>query len=155
MPRRPRALPDRVAHLEQLFRNLRTGAGVPGETGATGSPGADGVGKAAYDWTNNATLVRVGFGQRKYADRDGTILYVRAERSAGDGSGAATFDVTKNGVSIFPSATKPTIPASSFLGTERVPDDVDFVKGDYFQIHTETTGNGTGPVVVTIFFQEV
>lgn len=104
-----------------------------------------------YSWQSAPTLA-VGVGKRFAADQDGTISFCRAERSAADGSGTATLDVLLNGVSIFPAAAKPTVAAATFLGPERIPDIVTFVKGDYFQIEIEATGGGTGPLRLTIHF---
>lgn len=105
----------------------------------------------SYTWQSKQALA-VETGSRFYTDRDGTIDYIRAERSSGDGASTATLDVLKNGTSIFPTATKPTVAAGSFLGPERVPDTVAFVKGDYLQVEIEATGGGTGPLRLTIHF---
>lgn len=107
----------------------------------------------SYTWQSARALVP-STGHRLYADRPGSIVYCRAERSAGDGTSTATLDVLKNGSSIFTANAKPSVDAGEFLGPERAPDTTTFVKGDYFEIEIEATGGGTGPLRVTIRFQE-
>lgn len=101
-----------------------------------------------YTW-QSARLLTTGAGLRFYVEWDGEIEFVRADRSSGDGTTTATLDVLKNGVSIFTTATKPTVLASAFLGDETEPDDAAFEKGDYFQVEIEATGGGTGPLRLT------
>lgn len=129
-----------------------TGAtGAAGPQGATGPQGPAGAVNAAYTWQSVPTLA-TGLGQKFAADRDGTIDFVRAERSAEDGSGTATLDLLLNGASVFPTSSKPTVAAAAFLGPERTPDTVAFVKGDVFQVEVEATGGGTGPLRLTVHF---
>lgn len=105
----------------------------------------------AYSWQSPVTLT-VMTGHRLYADRNGTIVFCRAERSSADGTSTATLDVLKNGSSIFTSATKPMVEAATGLGEERIPDEQHFLKGDHFAVEIEATGGGTGPLRMTIKF---
>lgn len=107
----------------------------------------------AYSWQSPVALVPMT-GHKLFADRSGTIDFVRAERSSGDGTTTATFDVLKNGVSIF-SSTFPSVAAGDMLGPEVLARRAAFVKGDYFEVEITDTGGGTGPLRVTIHFDGV
>lgn len=105
----------------------------------------------AYTWQSpKVTPLPTGVFSRFYLEKDGTISFVRAERESGDGTGTATLDLLLNGVSIYPTATKPTVTAGAFLGAETTPDTTAFAKGDYFEVEIEATGGGTGPLRLTI-----
>lgn len=105
----------------------------------------------AYSWQSALNLT-AGLGHRLYADRAGIIQFIRAERSAADGTSTATFDVLHNGTTLFGNNAKPEVAAGQGLGPERQPDTVVFQKGDWFQVEIEDTGGGTGPLRVTIHF---
>lgn len=105
----------------------------------------------AYSWQSAFNLT-TGFGHKLFADRAGTIQFIRAERSSGDGVSTATFDVLLNGTSLFVTNSGPTVLASTALGEEAFPDTKGFDKGDNFQVEILTTGGGTGPLRVTIHF---
>lgn len=107
----------------------------------------------AYSWQSSFTLV-VGVGHSLAADRHGTIRFIRAERSAGDGSTDATFDVFLNGESLFDNGPNPIVPAGEVVGPERIPDQLAFRKEDIFLCEILDTGGGTGPLRVTIHFVE-
>lgn len=107
----------------------------------------------SYSWQSAQTL-STGLGHKLYADRHGSIKFIRAERSAADGTSTAEFDVLKNGTSLFQTNSPPTVPASEGLGDEKHPDHTNFEKGDTFQIEIVNTGGGTGPLRVTIHFIE-
>lgn len=94
-----------------------------------------------------------GIHKRFYADRAGTILWCRGEVVDADGTETTSFDVILNGASIYPVATKPTVAAGSYIGTERVPNTTAFVKGDYFQINVTATGGTSGMLRLNIHFQ--
>ena len=113
--------------------------------------GSDAVGwtLASYYW-HSKIVMPIELSTRFYADRDGTINWCRLERPAGNGGSTAQVDILLNGTSIYPSSTKPDLSASSYIGTERIPDTIVFAKGDYFQVDTISNGGGTGPLKVTI-----
>jgi hypothetical protein len=105
-----------------------------------------------YFWQSE-TPPQTGIHKRSYAERNGTIVEVRPYCSLGDGTVAATFDVLKNGVSIYPSATKPSVSAGQFSNGGFPPDTTSFVDGDYFQINVTNTGNCIGPLRIAIIFK--
>lgn len=107
----------------------------------------------SYSWQSPFTLAE-GTGHKFHADRDGSIKYIRAERSSGDGTSTATFDVRRNGVSLFSARTAPYVDAGDRLGPEAVPKPTNFKKGDNFEVEITGTGGGTGPLRITICFVE-
>lgn len=111
-----------------------------------------GYGLASYYWQSEEPPV-AGTHRRFYTDRDGTIQWVRGEVALGDGTSTANFDLLKNGSSVFPSATKPSVAAGGFMGTERVPDTLSFVKGDYLQAVVNSTGGVSGPLRLLVNFR--
>lgn len=124
----------------------RDGVSVPGMAGEEGESFGMWIAppttfKGAYYWTSKRRMP-VGMGRRIYADRGGRLTGVVAFGTVPPLS-TVTFDVLKNGTSIFPSATKPTLDAGAFVGTERQPDTQVFSKDDYFQIEVEG-GQGGG-----------
>lgn len=116
-----------------------------------------------YSWQSAMNLV-TGFGQKYHADRDGYIVWVRGERSSGDGTGTAQFDVLVNDVSLFQDGVTPfpTVGAGKKLGSEvhfpaigfdlAASNRLAFSKGDAFQVNVLNTGGGTGPLRLTISF---
>lgn len=126
-----------------------TGQGV---TGATGATGATSLVEASYLWQSEIP-VEAGVHKRFYTDRAGTILWCRGEVVDGDGTSTANFDVSLNGATIYPVATKPSVAAAGYIGTERIPNTTAFIKGDYFQITVSSTGDTVGQVRLTIHFQ--
>jgi len=118
-----------------------------------GTTGAGGNGIVTYLWESESPPI-TGIHRRWYADRAGTILSCWAGVALADNTvGAATFDILKNGTTIYTSATKPSVPTSSFIGAERIPDILTFIKGDYFQIVVNDTGGASGPLRTYINFQ--
>src|SRR5688572_26160972 len=105
----------------------------------------------SYSW-QSAFSLSVGTGHKLHADRDGSIRYIRAERSAADGTTTASFDVRRNGVSIVPVA--PTVDAGEAVGPDVPASPTGFKKGDSFEIEILATGGGTGPLRVTICYFE-
>jgi len=91
--------------------------------------------------------------KRFYAERNGTITGVRPATTLGDGTVTVQFDVLKNGVSIFPSSAKPSVPAGSYVNGSFLPDTTSFVDGDYFQINVVNNGNCIGPLRLMIIFK--
>jgi hypothetical protein len=99
-------------------------------------------------------VLAIGKGLRYYTERAGTLLFARADRSAGNGTLTATVDLLRNGISVFTVTPKPTVAAATFLGPERVPDVPGFVKGDYLQAEILATGGGSGPLRLTTLFED-
>lgn len=132
--------------------------GVTGITGATGPEGLHGMDgpistvTASYQWQSEDP-VATGIHKRFYTDRSGTILWCRGEVVEGDGTGTASFDLLKNGVTTFPSATQPSVSAGQFIGTERTPNTTGFAKGDYFEVNVLSTGSSAGVLRLTIYFK--
>ena len=150
--------------------------GPKGDTGATGPPGAGGGGtgtaglvphdhdddypfpvsspdarkKGDILWTSKRR-VPLGLGKRIYPRVRGSITGIRLNATVTPLS-AVTVDVLKNGTSIFPSATKPSLSAGSFLGTERVPDTLTFTETDYFQFKVVSGQNGDDAISGDIAF---
>jgi hypothetical protein len=115
----------------------------PKTAGSWGGPTSlIGQTKASYFWQSETPAV-TGTHKRFYSDRAGTINWCRGEVVNGDGTATANFDVKKNGSTIFPSATKPSVSAGQYIGTERVPDVTSFIKGDYFEVVIIDTGGAT------------
>lgn len=138
--------------LNEIFERLRAVehlASSPQE--ATEVIGVEG--RNAYTWQSAFTLTPTT-GLKFFTESAGRILFIRADRSSGDGASTATIDVLKNGVSIYPSNAMPTVPAGEFLGPEATPDDVMFIKEDYFECSILNTGGGTGPLRVTWNIQD-
>lgn len=140
-------LSDLVANLGEDVRRLQRHE----HPEAPGKIVEEGSSAAAYSWQSPRVLA-TGLGHRLYADRSGVIEYIRAERSSADGTSTATFDVLKNGTSLFVTGAKPSVGVGVGLGPERRPRKVQFKKNDWFQVEIETTGGGTGPLRVTIHF---
>ena len=135
--------------------------GVTGTTGVTGPIGVTGITgvtgpislvEAGYLWQSE-TPVELGLHKRFYADRDGTILWCRGEVVDADGSSETDFDVNLNGATIYPVATKPSVSAGQYIGTERIPNTTAFLKGDYFQINVLDAGGTNGDLRLNIHFQ--
>lgn len=63
-------------------------------------------------------------------------------------------DINKNGVSIFPISTKPTIVATAFdSGVEVVPDDSAILTGDYLQVDIDQVGSIVPGSDLTVFIR--
>lgn len=62
-------------------------------------------------------------------------------------------DVNKNGVSVYPFSTKPTIPAGDFDtgGVEMVPDTTNLNPGDYLQVDIDQVGSIVSGSDLTVF----
>lgn len=142
-------LEEFLAELDERVRQLETHT-HPDEVGEGGGETDKFRG---YSWQSGYYL-GVGFGHKLHADRQGSIIFVRAERSTGDGTSEAEFDVLLNGSSIFTTHAKPTVPAGEVLGPKRTPNFKEFNVGDSFQIQVLDTGGGTGPLRVTIHFSD-
>jgi hypothetical protein len=106
---------------------------------------------ASFPW-NSEVPVATGVHSRWYAPRSGTITGCQGHVVDGDGSSTANFDVLLNGSTIFPSATKPSVSAGQYTGTERTPDTTSFAKGDYFQVEVTATGGTAGRLRLIINF---
>jgi hypothetical protein len=111
----------------------------------------------SYSWQSTFSLV-TGFGHRLFAERNGVVQFIRAERSSGDGTTTATFKVYLAGEDMFVVNPGPTVDAGERLGPECRPDptfqadNAAFRRGDDFQVEITDTGGGTGPLRVTIYF---
>lgn len=125
--------------------------GVTGTTGITGVTGAVSLVEAGYLWKSESPAI-AGVHKRFYTDRAGTILWCRGEVVDGDGTGTTSFDVNLNGSSIYPVSTKPSVSLGNYIGAERTPDTVAFIKGDYFQINVLSTGGTNGEIRLNIHF---
>ena len=130
--------------------------GQPGKTGpagGTGSTGSDGTSESSYLWASALPVVNGTLGNRFYADHNGTILWCMLNIVNGDGSITdAQIDVLKNGSSIYPSATKPSVSSGNFISAHQTPDTTSFSAGDYFQISVISTGNTAGRLRAYIHF---
>lgn len=125
---------------------------------------------SSYTWQSSVAL-ETGYGHRLAADRNGEIIFIRAERSEGDGDSEAVFDVELDGNSLFYINPMPTVPAGEVVGPEVIPDFatpsasttasiawdhlVKFKRGQTFRINVLDTGGGTGPLRVTIFYRSL
>jgi hypothetical protein len=146
--------------------------GPAGPTGATGADGAPGSGGGASSMPALIAEEVVDYGMPvttsdtntdewtftfPYSLTDGQVFPSRvlmapcrivSYRAYNDAvrNSAITVDIKKNGVSVFPSATKPDIPAAaSTSGTAREPDTQDWAAGDVMTVHLSGS-NGNGPV---------
>jgi hypothetical protein len=107
------------------------------------------TGESMYSWWSipNPPL---GVGSRFYAERNGAITNIYAWSSDAPPN-QATFNVLKNGATIYTSNTKPSISGGATLGPDTTPNTTAFVKGDYFTIQITSTGGlvvGTFGVVI-------
>ena len=103
--------------------------------------------EATVVFSTSAVLVAGTFDTRLYVPFSGTIVSVRANVQAAPTS-TATFDVLKNGTSIFPTAAKPTVLAAAFVGAGfSVPDTRGLLTSDYLQVSVVAPGAATGLVV--------
>lgn len=125
--------------------------GNPGIDGLDGAPGHAGTGYSSYYFQSDVPATAIS-SKRFYTDRAGTITWCRAGVLNGDGTTDATLDVRKNGTSIYPTSTKPSVVAGQYLGAECAPDTMVFAKGDYFQVDISATGSTAGRIVLTINF---
>lgn len=151
MPSRaqPRTAEEQLAEIEARLRALELHTHIFPEA----EEGEGGPNFPAYSWQSSFAMTP-GPGHKLFADRPGSIVFCRAERSAGDGTTDAEFDVFKNGSTIYTTNTPPSVPAGETLGAERSPNNKAFKKGDAFHIEILDNGGGTGPLRVTIFFTE-
>src|SRR5258705_8480437 len=74
---------------------------------------------------------------------DATLEGVSAAVDTAPTGANIILDVNKNGVSIFPISTKPTITATTFDtgGSEDVPDTTGILSGDYLQVDIDQVGS--------------
>lgn len=79
----------------------------------------------------------------------GRIISVRCNTTDAP-TGTITVDVLKNATSIFPTATKPTVPAAAEYGTARTPDTTAFASNDKLQIEVEDIGTDGANLVVAV-----
>lgn len=114
-------------------------------------------------WQSTFAL-QTGLGHKFYSPDKGKIVFVRAERSAADGTSTAILDLTINGTSVFSDGVLPTVPAGEGLGPTVTPylgagpgtgpasRTRSFKRDDAFQVNVVDTGGGSGPLRLTIHF---
>lgn len=94
---------------------------------------------------------------RVYFKRDATITNVMASVStAPTGTGSIVADVNKNGTSIYPTSSKPTIALTQYVDLTSVPDTTSITAGDYLTVDVDSVG-GTEPgadLVITVEYNE-
>lgn len=141
-------MPKRTLSMESAAKLARaTERMVPGSFGGRSeSAGLDRgkrKGQAANRGSSRRTLLFsgnmvVGVLERWYFTFPGSFVSVRANTDDATIS-QATYDVLKNGVSIF-GATKPIIALGQTLGTTAKPTTTAFAKDDYVEVECEATG---------------
>lgn len=84
---------------------------------------------------------------------DATLLGVSAAVNTAPTGANIVLDVNKNGVSIFPISTKPTITAGTFDtgGSEDVPDTTSVSSGQYLQVDIDQVGSIVAGSDLTVF----
>lgn len=98
-------------------------------------------------FSTSLPLVVGTFATRLYVPFAGTIVSVRSNVQVAPTS-TATFDVLKNGTSIFTVAAKPTVLTGAFVGAGfSVPDTRAVLPSDYLQVGVVATGAATGLVL--------
>jgi hypothetical protein len=107
--------------------------------------------KGSFVWMSR-WVPATGAGSQFYADQNGTITNIYAWAADVAPTTQATFDVLKNGVSIYTSNPKPTVAALAQLGADTTPNTTSFVKGDSFKVVVNSVGSivdGRLGVVIT------
>lgn len=84
-----------------------------------------------------------------YPFTDGEILRVRTNIRV-PGTAAVTFDLYKNGVTMFPT-TKPQIAANGYVSAVHVPPDGSFIEGDKIEPAIASTGGAVDLMAVIEF----
>ena len=85
---------------------------------------------------------------------DATLEGVSAAVNTAPTGADIVLDVNKNGASIFPISTHPTIPATTFdSGVEVVPDDTGILEGDYLQVDIDQVGSVISGSDLTVFIR--
>ena len=93
---------------------------------------------------NTATTLDTTAGNRFYVPRRIIIQDVMVSVE-GAPSSTLTGDLLRNGTTLFPSATKPTVASGSLYGALREPDIGSVDRGDYLTCQLTATGSATGP----------
>lgn len=114
-----------------------------------GSAGPSGANKLAYIYMTKPNPT-TGLGRKFYADRAFTITNVYAWCTDSAPTGTMTADVRKNGTTLYPSASKPTVTSGNYLGADTTPDTTTVAKGDKLEIFISQVGGATGRIGVAI-----
>lgn len=120
-----------------------------GRLKSVGAAGAAGSNKLTYIYMSKPNPT-TGLGRKFFADRNFTVTNVYAWCTDTAPSGTLQVDVRKNGTSIYPSASKPTVTAGNFLGADTTPDTTGVSKGDKLEVYLTTLAGATGRVGVAI-----
>ncbi len=85
-----------------------------------------------------------------------TLLGVRAAVGVAPTGAAVNVDVNKDGTSIWPSTTKPSVAAAAFVGTERVPDTTGMLTTNYLTVDIDQVGSSVAGenLVVTVRYKK-
>lgn len=86
---------------------------------------------------------------------DATLEGVSAAVNTAPTGASIILDVNRNGTSIFPISTKPTIAIAAFStgGSEYVPDTTGMLSGDYLQVDIDSTGSIIPGSDLTVFIR--
>lgn len=86
---------------------------------------------------------------------DATLEGVSAAVNTAPTGADIVLDVNKNGVSVYPLSTKPTILATTFDtgGVELVPDTTGILTGDYLQVDVDQVGSIIAGSDLTVFIR--
>lgn len=78
---------------------------------------------------------------RLYFPRASTVINIIAGVGTAPTGSSATFDVNKNGTSLFSGTPKPTITAGTNSDTSSVPDTTAIAAGDYLTVDVDAVGS--------------
>jgi hypothetical protein len=103
---------------------------------------------------NTGATLDTNTGTRFYPPRKIEVRNVMVSVE-GAPSSTLTGDLLRNGTSMYPSATKPTISAGNYYGALRAPDRNTVNRGDYLQCQLTATGSATGPAIFYIQYRRL
>lgn len=140
-PISPDELPTAVGQPDGKVLTIVDEAWIVGDAAAPGDTNTD---TRVYPGGVNGALVMATGTTRIYNDtgRTLTILNVRSSVGTAPVGASVVVDVNKNGTSIFPTGTKPTI-TSGGVTDKRVPDTTSFADGDYLTVDVDNIGSTT------------
>lgn len=150
----PQTIPEHIAYIYELLRRLHVPSDAVVAPVEVVVPDED-IFPQTLLFTRGGTLAAETCTPPFFPTFSGIISTVRANVGTAPSGTAAGFDVYLNGVSIFPSSTKPSVPVAALFGLARVPDTRPFAADDKLEVVIDTPASAADLVLAIDFVRDV